>query len=48
MEQLVDNLRALEVTLTDDERARINELVPPGSVFAPFYEADFGPHSYRW
>ena len=48
MEQLEGNLCALEVTLTDDDRARIDELVPPGGMFAPFYEADFGPHSYRW
>jgi aryl-alcohol dehydrogenase-like predicted oxidoreductase len=48
MEQLEDNLGALEVSITAEERAKIDELVPPGSMFAPFYEADFGPHTYRW
>jgi aryl-alcohol dehydrogenase-like predicted oxidoreductase len=47
MEQLEDNLGALDVTLDDQERATIDEIVPPGSMFAPFYEADFGPHEYR-
>jgi hypothetical protein len=47
MEQLVDNLGALDVTIADEERARIDELVPPGSMFAPFYQADFGPHIHR-
>ena len=48
MEQLEDNLGALDVVITDEDRARIDELVPPGGVFAPFYEADFGPHEQRW
>jgi aryl-alcohol dehydrogenase-like predicted oxidoreductase len=48
MEQLEDNLGALDVVITDEDRARIDALVPPGGVFAPFYEADFGPHEQRW
>jgi aryl-alcohol dehydrogenase-like predicted oxidoreductase len=46
-EQLKDNLGALEVTLTDDDRKKIDALIPPGGMLAPFYEADFGPHPYR-
>ena len=48
MEQLEDNLGALEVTFTDEELAQIDEIAPPGSVVLFYYEADFGPHSYRW
>jgi aryl-alcohol dehydrogenase-like predicted oxidoreductase len=48
MEQLEDNLGALDVTITAEERAEIDQTVPPGSMFAPFYDADFGPHAYRW
>lgn len=48
MEQLEDNLGVLDVTITDEERARVDELVPPGQMVSPFYEADFGPHVYRW
>jgi len=48
MEQLEDNLGALSVTITDSDRAAIDQLVPPGRMASPFYEADFGPHQYRW
>ncbi|GIV76388.1 aldo/keto reductase [Litorilinea aerophila] len=48
MEQLEDNLGALEVTITDEDRAAIDRLVPPGRMVSPFYEADFGPHQFRW
>jgi aryl-alcohol dehydrogenase-like predicted oxidoreductase len=47
MAQLEDNLGALEVTLTDDDLRRIDEVSPPGRVIVPYYEADFGPHVYR-
>ena len=47
MEQLEDNLGALTVTITDEDRATIDGLVPPGRMVSPFYEADFGPHQYR-
>jgi aryl-alcohol dehydrogenase-like predicted oxidoreductase len=48
MEQLEDNLGALEVAITEEDCAAVDELVPPGRSLAPFYEADFGPHTYRW
>jgi aryl-alcohol dehydrogenase-like predicted oxidoreductase len=48
MAQLEDNLGAPDVALTDEDRAAVDELVPPGRMVSPFYEADFGPHQYRW
>jgi aryl-alcohol dehydrogenase-like predicted oxidoreductase len=48
MEQLEDNLGALEVAIGDEESARIDEIIPPGRMVSPFYEANFGPHAYRW
>jgi aryl-alcohol dehydrogenase-like predicted oxidoreductase len=48
MEQLEDNLGALEVEITEEDRAAVDALVPPGRMVSPFYEADFGPHKYRW
>jgi aryl-alcohol dehydrogenase-like predicted oxidoreductase len=48
MEQLIDNLGAVDVTVSDEDRATIDELVPPGRMVSAFYEADFGPHQYRW
>ena len=47
MEQLGDNLKALEVTITDADRAKVDELIAPGQMVSPFYEAAFGPHPYR-
>ena len=46
--QLEDNLGALEVVLTDSDLAQIDEIVPPKSMITPFYEADFGPHRFKW
>lgn len=47
MDQLVDNLGALEVEINDADRQRIDELVAPGRMVSPFYEADFGPNLHR-
>lgn len=47
MEQLEDNLRALDVEVNDADRVRIDELIPPGTHVADFYEAQFGPHPHR-
>lgn len=48
MDHLEDNLGALDITFTDEELATIDEIVPPGRMVSPFYEADFGPHQFRW
>jgi aryl-alcohol dehydrogenase-like predicted oxidoreductase len=48
MAQLEDNLGALQVTLSAADQAKIDSLVPPGRMVSPFYEAEFGPHQYRW
>jgi aryl-alcohol dehydrogenase-like predicted oxidoreductase len=47
MEQFDDNMRALDVEITDDDRKAINRVIRRGEAVAPFYEADFGPHRYR-
>jgi aryl-alcohol dehydrogenase-like predicted oxidoreductase len=47
MEQLEDNLGAVDLEITDEDRKKIDELVPPGRMVSPFYEADHGPHLYR-
>ena len=46
-EHLEENLGALAVTLTDQDKAKIDELVAPGRAVSFFYEADFGPHPFR-
>jgi aryl-alcohol dehydrogenase-like predicted oxidoreductase len=47
MEQLEDNLQAIGVKVTDEDRKRVNEVIPPGHMVSPFYEGEFGPHPYR-
>ncbi|HIC34733.1 MAG TPA: aldo/keto reductase, partial [Gammaproteobacteria bacterium] len=48
MEQLEQNLGAVEVEITDQDRTQIDETSLPGRVIVPYYQADFGPHSFRW
>ena len=46
--QLTDNLGALDVAITEDDRQQLDAVAPPGDVIVPYYAADFGPHLYRW
>lgn len=48
VQQLEDNLGALSVNLTDADRRRLDEVAVPGRAIVHYYEADFGPHKYRW
>ena len=52
MEQLEDSLDIEGVDFSEEERARIDELCPPGFVLKPFYLddqlADFRPNGYAW
>jgi aryl-alcohol dehydrogenase-like predicted oxidoreductase len=45
--QLEENLASLQVKLTEEERKRIDALVPPGTNTEDYYKAEFGPHPYR-
>jgi aryl-alcohol dehydrogenase-like predicted oxidoreductase len=47
MEQLEDNLAALDVEVTAEDRERLDEIFPPGTATGNFYNADFGPNA-RW
>ncbi|OAI41103.1 aldo/keto reductase [bacterium SCGC AG-212-C10] len=47
MEQLDDNLGAFNVTVTEEDEKRVDEVIPPGQMVSPYYEAEFGPHPYR-
>ena len=49
MEQLEDNIDALDLEITDLECEQLDAVSTPGDAAWPrFYNADFGPHQYRW
>ena len=48
MEQMEDNLGAIDVQVTDEDRGRIDEVATPGEAIRQYYRADFGPHLFRW
>ena len=41
-------LGAMEVAVTPEDRVRVDAVSTPGRMIVPYYEADFGPHRYRW
>jgi aryl-alcohol dehydrogenase-like predicted oxidoreductase len=47
MEQLEDNLQALEVKITAEEEERVNAIIEPGANVSAYYAAEFGPNA-RW
>ncbi|MEO6847034.1 MAG: aldo/keto reductase [Chthoniobacterales bacterium] len=47
LEQLEDNLGALNIKLDKEDLAAIDAVSPPGGVKVGYYEADFGPHPHR-
>ncbi len=47
MQQFEDNLGALYVQITAEDRAALDEVAPPGGVTVKYYEADFGPTLQR-
>ena len=48
LEQLEDNLGAVEVSFSEQDHERLDKVAPPGRATVPYYEADFGPHQFRW
>ena len=47
MEQMETYLRALEITVTDEDTANIDSIFEPGTHVSNYYQADFGPTA-RW
>jgi hypothetical protein len=41
------HLKALDVKVIDEDRAKVDSIVPKGGMVSPYYEADFGPN-VRW
>ena len=46
MEQLEDNLGAVDFTLDENDHERLDAVAPPGRATVPYYEADSSLH--RW
>jgi aryl-alcohol dehydrogenase-like predicted oxidoreductase len=42
MEQMEDNLKALDVEISEEDSKRVDELIKPGTHVAEYYQADFG------
>jgi aryl-alcohol dehydrogenase-like predicted oxidoreductase len=48
VKQLEENLKAREVTITEEDKQRVDSLIAPGTYVEDYYQANFGPHSPRW
>ncbi|HEY5753393.1 MAG TPA: aldo/keto reductase [Chthoniobacterales bacterium] len=48
LEQLEDALHALNVTFTQEDFKKIDEIIPPGTHVSPFYEANHSLSQHRW
>ncbi|NOK62945.1 MAG: hypothetical protein GFH27_549293n342 [Chloroflexi bacterium AL-W] len=50
--QFEEQLGALHISITDEDRPRIDHVCPPGKAIVPYYIddafADFRPHQFRW
>jgi aryl-alcohol dehydrogenase-like predicted oxidoreductase len=42
MDQLIDNLGAIDIELTPEDLARVDAVAPPKSVSLPYYDAAMG------
>jgi aryl-alcohol dehydrogenase-like predicted oxidoreductase len=47
MEQLEDNLKAVTVQISEEDKKAVDEIVKPGTHVVSYYDADFGPNA-RW
>jgi aryl-alcohol dehydrogenase-like predicted oxidoreductase len=48
IEQLENNLGAIEVSISEEDNKRIDEVSKPGRTILSYYEADFGPYKFNW
>ena len=47
LEQLEDNLKAIDIVLSGEDKKRLDEAAKPATASADYYQADFGPHRFR-
>jgi aryl-alcohol dehydrogenase-like predicted oxidoreductase len=48
MEQFEDNLKAADITFSEEELKAIDRIIRPGTNVSPYYEGDWGVSQYKW
>ncbi|MQG87567.1 MAG: aldo/keto reductase [SAR202 cluster bacterium] len=48
LDQLKDNLGAINITIEPEVDEILNKIVPPGEHVAEYYEASFAPNAHHW
>lgn len=48
IEQYEDNIKALDIKLTDEDNKRFDKVSLPGRTILSYYEADYNPYKYHW
>ena len=48
LDQLKDNLGAINITIEPEVDETLNKIVPPGEHVAEYYEASFAPNAHHW
>jgi len=48
MEQYEDNIKALDIKLTDEDNKRLDRVSLPGRTILSYYEAYYNAYKYRW
>jgi len=48
LDQFEEVVGATRLSLDQDETRALDVVAPPGRAIAPYYQAAFGPHPYRW
>lgn len=48
IEQYEDNIKALDIKLTDEDNKRLDKVSLPGRTILSYYEADYNSYKYRW
>ena len=48
LEQLQDNLGAVDIEITVEDNKRVDEIIEPGTAVLPYYMLDQTVHKFRW
>lgn len=48
MDQYEDNIKALDVKISEEDNQKFDKVSLPGRTILSYYEADYNPYKYRW